>query len=442
MADKLEVLPGQGMVARFGEIAVWAGPQCSPALQAHLVAEARKNAQAHLGGEQVANSLISVLQRGDPEPHAPFAVIGPGAGGLLLFLHGPVQAWDSGRWLAPQPVPGWMTAPIARPWPLIVLPYGASPPPQSPQGNPFDLVTGVVPGSGFVMLRPPSAPASGLAAATTTGSGATTSPAAQGLAGSPTPAAGGTLSGTSSPPPSLSGSQAAGASSATLEGTSPGPAGGAQAASTSAVAAPSFQAGGGQMPPGPAPVPVVDLRNLLVPLSPPLPLSSALGSGAGERPEASGVYCERGHFNHPGSSRCARCGRPIAPGAPAATGPRPPVGILLADDGSVWELDKTYLIGADPSSDPEVQAGNSRSIALRAGANHTMAPVQAELRVSGWNVYLVDRGAPGGTYWQGPSGQGWAQLSPNEQKELPAGSHLSCGGRVLTYLAAWPLVGD
>ena len=44
MADKLEVLPGPGLVARFGDVAVWAGPQCSPALQAHLVSEAQKQA--------------------------------------------------------------------------------------------------------------------------------------------------------------------------------------------------------------------------------------------------------------------------------------------------------------------------------------------------------------------------------------------------------------
>ncbi|MGD0810755.1 MAG: hypothetical protein ABSA91_13775, partial [Acidimicrobiales bacterium] len=145
MADKLEVLPGPGLVARFGDVAVWAGPQCSPALQAHLVSEAQK--QGPYAGDQLASSFIAVLQRGDPEPQAPFAIVGPGANGLALFLHGPVQAWDSGRWLAPQPVPGWMATSIGRPWPLIILPYGAAPPPQSQQGNPFDLVSGAVPGS-------------------------------------------------------------------------------------------------------------------------------------------------------------------------------------------------------------------------------------------------------------------------------------------------------
>jgi hypothetical protein len=449
VTDKLEVLAGQGMVARFGEMAVWAGPQCSPALQAHLVTEAQRAAREHLGGEQVANSLISVLQRGDPEPQAPFAVVGPGTGGLTLFLHGPVQAWDSGRWLAPQPVPGWMTAPIARPWPLIVLPYGASPPPQSQQGNPFDLVTGVVPGSGFVMLRPPSAPGSGAGQTGVAAAAGSSMDAGAATAGGP--AAGASTGPSVTAPPTHaghgasrpSGSPAVPPPQESLSGGSSGQfAGGATQGPSATVGpgTPTMATPSAGLLPAPAPGTATDLRNVLVPISPPLPLASALGStSATDRPEASGVYCERGHFNHPGSSRCARCGRPIAPGTPAVTGPRPPVGILLADDGSVWVLDKSYLIGADPTSDRDGQGTNYRTISMRAGANHTMASVQAEVRVSGWTVYLVDRGAPGGAYWQEPSSQNWAQLSRNDQKELSDGSHLSCGGRVLTYLAAWPV---
>ena len=163
MPDKLEVLAGPGLVARYDEVAIWAGPQASPALQVHLVNEAQRTSKGANGGDQLASSLIAILQRGDPEPQAPFAVVGPGANGLTLFLHGPVQAWDNGRWLAPQPVPGWMVTSIGRPWPLIILPYGASPPPQSQQGNPLDLTAGAVPGSGFVMLRPP--PVAGQASA-------------------------------------------------------------------------------------------------------------------------------------------------------------------------------------------------------------------------------------------------------------------------------------
>lgn len=405
------------------------------------MAETRRAAQAPQGGEQIANSLIAVLQRGDPEPQSPFAVVGPGpAGALTLFLHGPVQAWDSGRWLAPQPVPGWMTAQVGRPWPLIVLPYGASPPPQSQQGNPLDLVTGVVPGSGFVLLRPPSAPSpagaapAGTAVGAPTGSVAQASPPpSQGTLGSSVSA--GAQAAPSPTPTTASPGQAGSSGMPTAHGApgyAPGP-----AASPAGPGAAGGSSGGAAVLAGPAPL---DLRHVLVPSSPPLPLASTASQGLSqERPEATGVYCDRGHFNHPGSARCLRCGRPIAPGAPAGTGPRPPVGALLADDGSVWLLDKSYFIGSDPASAPEVRAGTVRAIQMRAGANHTMAAVQAEVRVSGWSAYLVDKGAEGGTYWQGPSGQSWAQLGRGEQRDLVDGSHLSCGGRVLTFLSCWPM---
>ena len=106
MADKLEVLPGPGLVARFGDVAVWAGPQCSPALQSHLVSEAQK--QGPYAGDQLASSFIAVLQRGDPEPQAPFAIVGPGQTAWpcsctgLSRLGTAVAGWHRSRCLA-----GW-----------------------------------------------------------------------------------------------------------------------------------------------------------------------------------------------------------------------------------------------------------------------------------------------------------------------------------------------
>jgi hypothetical protein len=389
--DKLEVVPGQGLVARFGYVTVWAGPQATPALQAHLVSEAQRLQQSLSGGDELANSIIAVLQRGDPEPASPFAVVGPGANGLTLFLHGPVQAWDNGRWLAPQPVPGWMVASISRPWPLIVIPYGSPVPPQSPQGNPFDLVTGAVPGAGFVLLRPQSA----------TGPFAST--------------------GAQTPQPSVP-----------VQG--PGTA--------SAAAPPGMPSVGGASPrlggPPSTQLAPVDLRMVPAPSRPALALASpSLVERKAGWPQLQGLRCPNSHFNHPQSTTCPRCGQALSAGTPA-TGPRPALGLLLADDGSVWSLDRNCLIGAEPLSAPEVQAGLAFGLPLSAAGGHKMAPVQAEVRLRDWAVYLVDRGAGWGTFSQGPAEGTWSQLSPSEERELSDGSHISCGGRVLTYLSAWP----
>ncbi|MGA3220305.1 MAG: hypothetical protein ABSE77_14705, partial [Acidimicrobiales bacterium] len=161
-------------------------------------------------------------------------------------------------------------------------------------------------------------------------------------------------------------------------------------------------------------------------------------SALGDRPEVPGVRCERGHFNHPKVPNCLRCGRPILAGAPQSNGPRPSIGALLADDGSVWGLARGCLIGTEPATASEVQSGAVQPIAMRSGANHSMGAVHAEVQIRGWSAYVVDRGAEGGTWLQGPGSQAWDKLGRNEQRELANGSHVSCGGRVLTYLSAWP----
>ncbi|HUC14915.1 MAG TPA: hypothetical protein VMS00_10730 [Acidimicrobiales bacterium] len=447
MADKLEVLPGPGLVARFGEVAVWAGPQCSSALQAHLVSEAQR--QGAYVGDQLASSFIAVLQRGDPEPQAPFAIVGPGVNGLALFLHGPVQAWDSGRWLAPQPVPGWMATSIGRPWPLIILPYGAAPPPQSQQGNPFDLLSGAVPGSGFVLLRPQPGPAQAAGAGQATGlslsSPGSAQPGPDAGAGGPVPFGGqpgygaqpggvGTGPGGAAPGPGgpgpMMGSAGLGQSTTTVApGANAGTVGGGPAGPANSGSAGISSPSGG----------AIDLRNAFAALQPSLPVaSSPAAAPTPGRPEVQGVRCEVGHFNHPRVTQCMRCGRPVPQGSPQVSAPRPATGVLLADEGSIWALDRPCIIGSEPTSAAEVQAGVAQAIAMRAAQNHPMAPVHAEVQAKGWSAYLVDRGADGGTFFQGPGAQGWAQLGRNEQRELADGSHISCGGRVLTYLAAWP----
>jgi hypothetical protein len=111
--------------------------------------------------------------------------------------------------------------------------------------------------------------------------------------------------------------------------------------------------------------------------------------------------------------------------------------VVLADDGSLWSLGQGCLIGSEPANAPEVQSGTLQPIALRAGTNHTMAPVHAEIQVRDWDAYLVDRGAESGTFVQGPGEQSWRQLSRGEQRPLAGGTHISCGGRVLTFLSSW-----
>jgi len=76
-------------------------------------------------------------------------------------------------------------------------------------------------------------------------------------------------------------------------------------------------------------------------------------------------------------------------------------GCSWPDDGSIWALGRPCIIGAEPTSAAEVQAGAAQAIAMRAAPDHPMAPVHAEVQAKGWSAYLVDRGADGGTFFQG-----------------------------------------
>ena len=108
MNRRVEVLPGPGLVIRFGEVIAWAGPQASSSLITFLVDGARNLADDPNGGRLLADHLRGVLVNGDPEPAVPFVTIGPSTAGLDALMHGPLQLWDGVRWHMVSPSPGWL----------------------------------------------------------------------------------------------------------------------------------------------------------------------------------------------------------------------------------------------------------------------------------------------------------------------------------------------
>jgi hypothetical protein len=156
---------------------------------------------------------------------------------------------------------------------------------------------------------------------------------------------------------------------------------------------------------------------------------------AAATPVVRGLRCPAGHFNHPGAAACPRCGRRIEARERVVSGPRPALGVLVVDDGSIWRLDRSYLLGAHPDGDPTVTGGTARGLAI---GGDRVADAHAELRLADWAVTVVDRGSPGGTWVLDPGGSTWEQLEPYRQHLLRPGSHLAVGARVLTYVSAWP----
>ena len=156
MIERLEVTPGPGTVIRYGGIVAWADLSASSALISFLAQSARNLGPSPRGGRQIADHIAGVLAARDPEPHVAFAVIGPSDHGWASLLHGPVQAWDGARWLAPTPSPGWLQA-IITPRPAITVGAAGVPAPPVQPDAMWDLEAGVVPGAGFVLV-PGAAP--------------------------------------------------------------------------------------------------------------------------------------------------------------------------------------------------------------------------------------------------------------------------------------------
>lgn len=397
MSHRLEVLPGPGTVVRHGDVAVWAGPGSSPALLWFLAQSARNVGDSTRGGLQIVDHIAGILASRDPEPGAPFAVIGPSSAGWVTLLHGPVQLWDGSRWLAPTPNPGWLRSEVT-PQPAVGIgPAGGASPRLTPD-SPYDLRDGIVPGGGLLLV-PDREAADRIPAAVAAGSRAPDDPGAAPWAAGGLPRAG------AAPVPG-------GASTTAPPGRAldPGSPAGARAwtslQTVVAVPRPALPIGEATVPPG--------------------------------RPQVAGVRCPEGHLNHPSATVCAWCARPIAPGQPPGAGPRPVLGVLLAaDDGETFRLDVDQVLGRDPGADPGVAEGRLRGVALR-GAPGQLAPVHAEIRLEGWSLAVVDRGSAAGTFVVPAGTSGWVRLTPYEPMTLRPGSHVSVGQRVLTYLSPWP----
>lgn len=407
MIERLQVTAGPGTVIRYGWVVAWVSSSASPALIRFLAESARNLADSPVGGEELADHLAGVLERRDPEPHVPFAVVGASEDGWAGLVHGPAQLWDGVRWIAASPHPGWLRCAI---WPqpsVTVTVTGAAVPPVSPDAL-WDLEAGVVPGGGFVLLPAvPAAPDPGGPAARQ-GPGQEMPPDIE-VAGGTTPA-GAQPDEATSPPKTVAAVEE--------EATSPADQGLATA----------------PRPPG-----LVDLRSSgtrsRVVAYPPLPAVSSPPRPVPGAPIVTGAGCTRGHLNRPGMRVCARCARPIdADGAYGVSGTRPALGCLVVDGGFIYRLDSGYLVGSDPARDPTVRSRLARPLLLT-GAG--LAAAHAEIRLHDWDVLVTDRASETGTFVFEEERGAWERLRPYDPWVLKPGAHLAFGQAVATFVTAW-----
>jgi hypothetical protein len=150
-------------------------------------------------------------------------------------------------------------------------------------------------------------------------------------------------------------------------------------------------------------------------------------------PIIQGVYCKNGHFDDPEALFCAICGismnqQTLVP----RPGERPPLGVLLLDDGAVFQLDSDYVIGREPGLDASVAAGQARPLRV-ADDTGIVSRVHARVHLDGWRVLVTDLGSANGTRVLLPGQPADQPLVPQVPIVLATGSQVDLGGRGFRY---------
>jgi FHA domain len=150
-------------------------------------------------------------------------------------------------------------------------------------------------------------------------------------------------------------------------------------------------------------------------------------------PLIQGVYCKNGHFDDPEALFCAICGismnqQTLVP----RPGERPPLGVLLLDDGSVFQLDSDYVLGREPSLDASVAEGKARPLRI-SDETGIVSRVHAKVHLDGWRVLVTDLGSANGTRVLLPRQPADQPLVPQVPIVLATGSQVDLGGRGFRY---------
>jgi hypothetical protein len=146
-----------------------------------------------------------------------------------------------------------------------------------------------------------------------------------------------------------------------------------------------------------------------------------------------GIMCSRGHFNRPDSRFCARCGISMVQQTHSLVqGIRPPLGVIVLDDGAVHPLHTDFVLGRDPAGADDVRSGGAVALALDDPAL-TMSRVHARVLLDDWDVRVEDASSANGTFVEAPRTSGWVRLTPGVPTTILAGSRVSLGGRTLTF---------
>ncbi len=167
---------------------------------------------------------------------------------------------------------------------------------------------------------------------------------------------------------------------------------------------------------------------------PPLPVLMPGGDAdAGSTVLVRGYRCRDGHFNDPRALFCAVCGIRMAESTSVLVeGPRPPLGLLVLDNGASFSVDDDYLLGREPEVDERVRAGRLRPLVLF-DSTGAISRRHAEIRLDEWDVLLLDCGSANGTLVAERDAGVWATLIPGQPVKLLPSMQVRIGDRSFVF---------
>nr|WP_190868889.1 FHA domain-containing protein [Actinomadura sp. RB99] len=107
-------------------------------------------------------------------------------------------------------------------------------------------------------------------------------------------------------------------------------------------------------------------------------------------------------------------------------GPRPPLGVLLLDDGQAVPLEDDHLIGRRPDRAPEVAEGRAHPLRMT-DTEESISRRHVLVRLEEWQVNVVDLGSANGTAVRAPGAADFVRLPPDTPVELAPGATVRVG---------------
>ncbi|AXT85681.1 hypothetical protein C6I20_11095 [Aeromicrobium sp. A1-2] len=149
--------------------------------------------------------------------------------------------------------------------------------------------------------------------------------------------------------------------------------------------------------------------------------------------QVQGIVCSRGHFTRHDARFCSQCGISMVHQTHnLVMGDRPPLGVLVTDDGSVFPLSCDYVIGREPETSDAVVSRQANPLPLD-DEGGSMSRIHARILLDGWEVRVVDANSANGSFLTTASGPDWIRLEPGVPCTIAPGTQLSMGGRTLTF---------